>query len=130
MDFGTLPLIFSTSKYFRWKTLPRPSFYLRPNISDKLRRKRKYRKSHKSDIWPPASSKKRGGIFKESFQTLEAFSPHKGVFVTRFLRFRLIFVNSFLRFSIFWFVERASAKKNHVLDENWQRNQFSKFNIS
>ena len=37
-DFGTLPLIFSTSKYFRWKFQPCPSFYWRPNIPDKLKR--------------------------------------------------------------------------------------------
>ena len=34
-DFETLPLIFSTSKYSRWKFQPCPSFYLRPNIPDK-----------------------------------------------------------------------------------------------
>ena len=31
-DFETLRLIFSTSKYSRWKFQPCPSFYLRPNI--------------------------------------------------------------------------------------------------
>ena len=35
-DFGTLPLlIFSTSKYFRWKQ-PCSSFYSRPNIPDRF----------------------------------------------------------------------------------------------
>ena len=34
-DFGTLPLIFSTSKYFRRKFQPCPSFFSHPNIPDK-----------------------------------------------------------------------------------------------
>ena len=34
-DFGTLPLIFSTSKYFRRKCQPCPSFFSHPNIPDK-----------------------------------------------------------------------------------------------
>jgi len=34
-DFGTLSLIFSTSKYFRRKCQPCPSFFLHPNIPDK-----------------------------------------------------------------------------------------------
>ena len=34
-DFGPLPLIFSTSKYFRWKFQPCPSFFSYANIPDK-----------------------------------------------------------------------------------------------
>ena len=37
-DFGTLSLIFSTSKYFRRKCQPCPSFFSHPNISDKWKR--------------------------------------------------------------------------------------------
>ena len=37
-DFGTLPLIFSTSKYFRRKFQPCPSFFSHPNIPDKWKR--------------------------------------------------------------------------------------------
>ena len=37
-DFGTLSLIFSTSKYFRRKCQPCPSFFLHPNIPDKWKR--------------------------------------------------------------------------------------------
>ena len=37
-DFGTLPLIFSTSKYFRWKFQPCPSFFSHVNIPDKWKR--------------------------------------------------------------------------------------------
>ena len=34
-DLGTLPLISYTSKYFRWKFQPCPSFFLHANIPDK-----------------------------------------------------------------------------------------------
>ena len=34
-DFVTLPLIFFTSKYSRWKFQPRPSFFPHANIPDK-----------------------------------------------------------------------------------------------
>ena len=37
-DFGTLSLIFSTSKYFRRKFQPCPSFFSHPNIPDKWKR--------------------------------------------------------------------------------------------
>ena len=37
-DFGTLALIFSTSKYFRRKCQPCPSFFSHPNIPDKWKR--------------------------------------------------------------------------------------------
>ena len=37
-DFGTLSLIFSTSKYFRRKCQPCPSFFSHPNIPDKWKR--------------------------------------------------------------------------------------------
>ena len=37
-DFGTLSLIFSTSKYFRQKFQPCPSFFSHPNIPDKWKR--------------------------------------------------------------------------------------------
>ena len=37
-DFGTLPLIFSPSKYFRRKCQPCPSFFSHPNIPDKWKR--------------------------------------------------------------------------------------------
>ena len=37
-DFGPLSLIFSTSKYFRRKCQPCPSFFLHPNIPDKWKR--------------------------------------------------------------------------------------------
>ena len=42
---------------------------------------------------------------------------------------KLIFVNYFLRF---WFLGCGESlrQKNHELDENWQRNQFSKLNSS
>ena len=35
------------------------------------------------------------------------------------------FVNSFLRFPIFGVLREPPPKENCVLDENWQRNQFS-----
>ena len=41
-DSETLPLIFSTSKYFRWKFQPCPSFFSHANIPDKLKRKKNY----------------------------------------------------------------------------------------
>ena len=34
-DFGTLLLIFATTKYFRWKFQPCPSIFSHANISDK-----------------------------------------------------------------------------------------------
>ena len=37
-EFGTLPLIFSTSKYFRWKFQPWPSFFPHANIPDTWKR--------------------------------------------------------------------------------------------
>ena len=37
-DFGTLPLFFSTSKYFRWKFQPWPSFFWHANIPDTWKR--------------------------------------------------------------------------------------------
>ena len=37
-DFGTFSLIFSTSKYFRRKCQPCPSFFSHPNIPDKWKR--------------------------------------------------------------------------------------------
>ena len=37
-DFETLPLIFSTSKYFRWKFQPWPSFFPHANIPDTWKR--------------------------------------------------------------------------------------------
>ena len=37
-DLGTLPLISYTSKYFRWKFQPCPSFFSHANIPDKRKR--------------------------------------------------------------------------------------------
>ena len=49
--------------------------------------------SHKSDIWPPAASKKWGEIFGEYFfQTSEVFS-HKGMFVTKVTKANSIYKN-------------------------------------
>ena len=42
---------------------------------------------------------------------------------------KLIFVISFLRFPIFGVLREPPPKTKHVLDENWQRNQFLKLNI-
>ena len=47
--------------------------------------------SHKSDIWPPAVSKKWGEIYwKYIFQTLEAIFPYKGVFFTKVVKANII----------------------------------------
>ena len=43
---------------------------------------------------------------------------------------KLIFVNYFLRFPIFGVLREPPPKENRVLDENLQRNQFSKLNFS
>ena len=49
--------------------------------------------------------------------------PHQWVSIGS----KLIFVNLFFRFQIFGVL--SDAKKIMYLDENWQRNQFSKLNI-
>ena len=47
--------------------------------------------SHKSDIWPPAASKKWDEIYwKYIFQTLGAIFPYKGVFFTKVVKANII----------------------------------------
>ena len=46
--------------------------------------------SYKSDIWPPAASKKmRWDIWKIFFQTIEAIFPHKGMFFTKVVKAKI-----------------------------------------
>ena len=91
-DFGTLPLFFSTSKYFRWKFQTCPSFYSHPNIPHRfigvkmhiilfsfLISLQSRRKKGTNWILSNISHRKWGEIFGELlFQTLAAFFPITG----------------------------------------------------
>ena len=63
----------------------------RCDIKAEKREELESKSSHKSDIWPPAASKKWGEIYwKYIFQTLEAIFPYKGVFVTKVVKANII----------------------------------------
>ena len=60
-------------------------------LRQKKREELESKSSHKSDIWPPAASKKWGEIYwKYIFQTLEAIFPYKGVFFTKVVKANII----------------------------------------
>ena len=63
----------------------------RYDIKAEKREELESKSSHKSDIWPPAASKKWGEIYwKYIFQTLEAIFPYKGVFFTKVVKANII----------------------------------------
>ena len=63
----------------------------RCDIKAEKREELESKSSHKSDIWPPAASKKWGEIYwKYIFQTLEAIFPYKGVFFTKVVKANII----------------------------------------
>ena len=105
MDFRTLPTLFSTSKYFRWKFQPWSSFFPHANIPDKWKRgqlsleqmKKKGKVKVKLQIRYLAAcsiQKKRWDIWRIFFQTLEAFFPKRRCFFTKVVKAN---INAFIK---------------------------------
>ena len=100
-EFGTLPLIFSTSKYFRWKFQPWPSFFPHANIPDtwkrgqlsleQMKKMEKVKvKSHLRYLAACSIQKKRWDIWRIFFSDFRSVFPHKGVFVTKVMKANII----------------------------------------
>ena len=71
----------------------------RYDIKAEKREELESKSSHKSDIWPPAASKKWGEIYwKYIFQTIEVIFPYKGVFFTKVVKANII---AFIKTKIF-----------------------------
>ena len=121
-EFGTLPLIFSTSKYFRWKFQPWPSFFPHANIPDtwkrgqlsleQMKKMEKVKvKSHLRYLAACSIQKKRWDIWRIFFSDFRSVFPHKGVFVTKVMKANII---AFIKTKILRPVTSMTAPPLHV----------------